>query len=188
MTINSLLDMIRRPAQFWDSLSARETEEPIPAIRLALLFALIPAVCRLCGIQLHYADNAYVNTTLFSTALVAIKTYVLFLVTPLLLARLLLWVVPLFKGEADLEATTRLAIYGAVPVWIAGLLFLLAPYFDPLVLIVGLGAASYLFYLGCQKLLGIGIDMAVGLTIIHGAAWLIVYFTLYFVIMALGIR
>lgn len=94
---------------------------------------------------------------------------------------------PNFGGSKNLVQATKVAVYSATPVWLAGI-FNLIPQLTSLAGLIALAAlayAIYLLYLGLPRLMRVTADKAAGYVIVVIAVWIVIYLLLAFVVAGL---
>jgi len=91
---------------------------------------------------------------------------------------------PSFGGTKNLVQATKVAVYSATPVWLAGILNLI-PQLAPLtglVALAALGYGVYLLYLGLPRLMRVAPDKTAAYLLVVIGAWVVIYLLLAFVI------
>lgn len=166
------------PKTEWEQIKDEEAGASGLLRGYAAIAAAIPAVATLLGLLLFFSSVRYGVTPIQSIIVYALVTYAVFVATPYLMSLAMPRLAPPFDCESDADLAAKLIFFSATPLWLGGALYVLGGSIGLIGVIAGFAYASYLFYLGCQSLLGTAEDKAMGLTIVLMLAWFIVHFLL----------
>ena len=172
--LNRIKSILLTPSLEWPVIAQEKSEASALFVRYVATLALIPALARCIGTSLvgWYAPIGW-------SLAGALVTYLSALAIVYGLALIIDALAPRFGGQKDFAAALQLAVYSAIPVWLAGI-FLLVPGLSFLI-ILGLQGA-YVLFAGLPVLMrvpaekappytavvaGCGLLVAVGLALIE---------------------
>ncbi len=156
---NRVKNLITKPEAEWDVIAGESATIQGLYKNYAMILAAIPAVIGFLAIVVRVPSAA-------GHALLAmIAGYILALLGIAVLAFIVDFLAPKFKGTASQISAFKLAIYSATPAWVAGL-FLIIPIVGGVLMLVGVVYSLYLFFLGVPKLMKCPKDQAVIFTIV----------------------
>ncbi len=156
---NRVKNLITKPEAEWDVIAGESATIQGLYKNYAMILAAIPAIVGFLAFEMA-APKAIGHALL---ALIA--GYILALLGIAVLAFVVDFLAPKFKGTSNQINAFKLAIYSATPAWIAGL-FLIIPIVGPVLALVGVVYSLYLFFLGVPKLMKCPKDQAVIFTIV----------------------
>ncbi|MDF3022723.1 MAG: hypothetical protein K0R10_84 [Alphaproteobacteria bacterium] len=161
--VNSIItrvkNLITKPEAEWDVIAGESATIQGLYKNYAMILAAIPAIVGFLAFVIM-APKAIGHALL-----AMIGSYILTLLGIAVLAFVVDFLAPKFKGTSNQINAFKLAIYSATPAWIAGL-FLIIPVLGPILVLVGVVYSLYLFFLGVPKLMKCPKDQAVVFTIV----------------------
>lgn len=161
--VNSLItrvkNIITKPEAEWEVIAGESATIQGLYKNYAMILAAIPAIMGFLAIVLM-APKAIGHALL-----ALIGGYILTLLGIAVLAFIIDFLAPKFKGTSNQINAFKLAIYSATPAWVASV-FLIIPVLGPILVLVGVVYSLYLFFLGVPKLMKCPKDQAVIFTIV----------------------
>ncbi len=157
--INRVKNLITKPEAEWDVIAGESATIQGLYKSYAMILAAIPAVVGFLAIVLR-APSAIGHALL-----TLIGGYILALLGIAVLAFIVDFLAPKFKGTSNQISAFKLAVYSATPAWVSGL-FLIVPIIGPILMLVGVVYSLYLFFLGVPKLMKCPKDQAVVFTVV----------------------
>jgi Yip1 domain len=160
--ITRIKNMLLQPNQEWDAVRSESlTIKDIYTVYLVVV-AAVPAICQFIGLTVVGTSMPAIGTIripVFGGLMQAVVGYVLSLAGVYVAAFIINKLAPSFKSHPDMVNAVKLAAFTILPVWAAGVLFII-PMLAALVLLVSL-YAIYIFYLGLPKLMGTPADKVI---------------------------
>ncbi|HEY4407735.1 MAG TPA: Yip1 family protein [Xanthobacteraceae bacterium] len=143
--LNRIRSILLTPSLEWPVIAKEKSAASALFVRYVATLALIPALARCVGASLvgWYAP-------IWSSLAGALVTYLCGLAIVYGVALIIDLLAPRFGGQKDFAAALKLAVYSAIPVWLAGI-FLMVPGLSFLI-ILGLQGV-YLLWAGLPVLL-----------------------------------
>ena len=157
--VNRVKNIITKPEAEWDVIAGESATIQGLYKNYAMILAAIPPIMAFLALVLM-APRAIGHALL---ALIA--GYILALLGIAVLAFIVDFLAPKFKGTASQINAFKLTVYSATPAWIAGV-FLIIPVLGPVLMLVGVVYSLYLFFLGVPKLMKCPKDQAVIFTVV----------------------
>ncbi|MBL8711726.1 MAG: YIP1 family protein [Alphaproteobacteria bacterium] len=157
--INRVKNLITKPEAEWDVIAGESATIQGLYKNYAMILAAIPAAVGFLVIVMR-APSAIGHALL-----TLIAGYILALLGIAVLAFIVDFLAPKFKGTSNQISAFKLAIYAATPAWAAGL-FLIIPVIGAVLMLVGVVYSLYLFFLGVPKLMKCPKDQAVIFTVV----------------------
>jgi hypothetical protein len=164
--LNRLRAILLTPQLEWPVIAQQKGEVSTLFVRYVATLALIPALARFIGASLigWYAP-------IWPSLAGALVTYLSALAIVYGLALIIDVLAPRFGGQKDFTAALKLAVYSAIPVWLAGI-FLLVPGLSFLI-ILGLHGV-YLLWVGLPILMRVPTEKVLPYTVVVAGCAIIV--------------
>lgn len=172
--VTRAINILTKPASEWRVIEAEPSSTGKLIGGYAVILALLAPVCALLAILL-----TPFGTFIFQLPIVLIEmlviTYAMALLPPVLLGFILDALTTNLGGVKNTQAAMKLAIYSGTAYWVGAIGLILSPW---LWLVIGLGYAGYLLWVGTPILMKVPADKA---PIFVGAAvaiWVVIYIIL----------
>ena len=151
-----VLDMLRNPGHEWEAIAEESASVMELMSAYVIPFSVLNALVIFVGMTYFNSDwdvdfgyRVGEENILAAT----LTTFLLSLTSVLLLAGVFRWVAPMYERRCSYADAMKVAVYGAVPVWLGGMLLLI-----PLMVMAAmlmLLISFYYFDLGARKVLHI---------------------------------
>lgn len=151
--IDRAKDILLKPKETWLAIASESTAPKDLILTYALPLVAIGPVASFIGGQLFGYSALFVTIRpgLFDGLMSAIFTFVMSLVSVVILSLIVDFLAPKFEGKSHQPSAFKLSVYSMTAGWIGGIFGLV-----PSLSLVGFLAAVYgvyLFYLGCEPLM-----------------------------------
>jgi len=164
--VQRAININTQPKSEWAQIAAEPTDTGKLLLGYALPLALLPFVGTLLGGLLFAGVLGFTFVLVTAILGLLISLGVLFLMGIIAGA-----LAPSFDGRNTNNDALKLLVYSSTPVWIAGFIGGLIPLVGFLLVLVAYGYAAYLLYLGCQTVLGVPQQKAIGYTAVVVIVW-----------------
>ena len=152
-------NILLSPETEWDAIANEDASVVSLFTGYACIFALAPVIMSIVSMSLVGTDD--IGHVLVG----AVFVYILELFCVWLVAVILSAITPSFNGKQDLVQATKMMVYAATPVWIAGLVSWI-PYIGWPLGFAALAYSIYLIYLGVTPVLKVPEDKVAGITVV----------------------
>ncbi len=181
----NFLDLYFKPKQGWEELGKEKFTIKDLYLKIVLIFAFIPAVSHFIGFTLFKnmyiaaineflkmaqqdkeqsqrtieymkaLKQALLDNDLTKELSIMLITYGFELFKPVVLATIILFLSPAFKGIKDPEKSFTVAVFALVPSWAAGSFYIVNSPITMFMLFLGTFYTFYLVFIGAEKVLKI---------------------------------